>query len=322
VIELTEALKGQATELGFDLVGVAEAGPAPGRNRLRQWLAAGRHGDMEYMARSAHVRADPRLLLDGCRAVVAVALSYHTSQPLSHKLTSPDRVWVSRYAWGRDYHRLLKRRLVRLGHWLQQRVPTCAWRACVDTAPVLERSWAATAGLGWIGKNTCLINRYFGSELFLGVLLVDLALVPDEPASDHCGRCQACLEACPGHALVGDRELDARRCIAYLTVEHPGEITGDRQRTMGRMIAGCDVCQEVCPWNRRARVDLHPEFAPHPSRLAPSLSVLESLSEEDYRTWRQGSPLNRIPFPRFRRNLGIARSNLEGASEAEHGQQQ
>ena len=308
--ELTRALERRALAEGFDLFGVARAGPADPGERLTRWLAAGLHGSMEWMHRTAALRVDPRRLLPGCRSVVAVAMSYHTSLPASRDPGATGTVWISRYAWGRDYHRILKKRLVRLGRWLAEAVPGAAWRACVDTAPILEREWAARAGLGWIGKNTCLINRELGSELFLGILLTDVELVSSAPATAHCGRCTACLEACPTGALPEPGLLDARRCVAYLTVEHRGAIPPDLRPGMGHMVAGCDICQEVCPWTRRAPADLHPEFSPAPHRYRPALADLESLDEEGWRTWRRGSPLNRIPFASLRRNLEIARSNV------------
>jgi len=193
---LTSELKSRAFEEGFDLVGVAEAGPARSAGKLGRWLDAGMHGEMAYMARTRLVRSDPRRLLASCRSVVVVAMSYHCGRPDSSALeVGEGRVWVSRYAWGRDYHRILKKKLVRLGRWLAEQRQDARWRVCVDTAPILEREWGARAGLGWIGKNTLLLNRDFGSELFLGILLTDQHLEPDEPRSDHCGTCTACLDA-------------------------------------------------------------------------------------------------------------------------------
>jgi epoxyqueuosine reductase len=243
-------------------------------------------------------------------------MSYRTGFPPSTTVTAGDgRVWVSRYAWGRDYHRILKKKLVRLGRWLGEQRPGCSWRACVDTAPVLEREWAAHAGLGWIGKNTMLLNRQLGSELFLGLLLTGLDLEPDRARPEHCGTCTACLDACPTQAFVEPQVLDARRCVAYLTVEHHSEIPAELKDGMGVMVAGCDICQEVCPWTRRAPVDLHPEFAPHPDRLHPRLSDLESMTEDEYRSWRRGSSLNRISYRQFRRNLAAARRNQRSCRE-------
>ncbi len=309
---LTADLKQRALDAGFDLVGVAEAGPARTANALERWLGNGMQGEMGYMSRTRRVRSDPRLLLPDCRSVVAVAMSYRCDRPDSTSFEHGDgRVWVSRYAWGRDYHRLLKKRLVRLGRWLAERRPGAQWRACVDTAPVLEREWAARAGLGWIGKNTLLLNRRLGSELFLGILMTDQELAADRPRPEHCGTCTACLEACPTSAFPAPRVLDARRCVAYLTVEHRSGIPSDVRGSVGSMVAGCDICQEVCPWTRRAPADLHPEFAPEAGRFRPLLEDLEKLDREGFREWRRGSALNRIGYPQFRRNLEVARENLD-----------
>jgi epoxyqueuosine reductase len=308
---LTAELKRRALDEGFDLVGVATVGKAQTSEVLRRWIDRGMHGEMGYMARTQRIRCDPRLLLSGCKSVVAVGMSYRCDQPDSTSYDGNDgQVWVSRYAWGRDYHRILKKKLVRLGRWLAEARPKTQWRACVDTAPILEREWAARAGLGWFGKNTLLLNREFGSEIFLGMLLTDQDLEADTPRPEHCGTCTACLDACPTGAFVEPKVLDARRCVGYLTVEHRSAIPDELQRGIGSMVAGCDICQEVCPWTQRAPADLHPEFAPAKNRLRPKLEDLESLDEEGYSHWRRGSALNRIRFEQFRRNLGIARRNL------------
>jgi len=305
-------LKNRALDEGFDLVGIATVGPAETTSHLERWLADGLNGGMGYMAETAVQRSDPRHLLDGCRSVVMVAMSYRSSQPESGAdFDSNHRVWVSRYAWGRDYHRILKKRLIRLGRHLEEHRPGCAWRAVVDTAPLLERAWAAHAGLGWIGKNTMLLNRSLGSELFLGALLTDIELEADAPVTDHCGRCTLCLDACPTDAFPQPYVLDARRCIGYLTVEHRAEIPAELTPAMGNMVAGCDRCNEACPWTKKAPADLHPEFAPAPHRFRPQLADLEALDEEGWKLWRQGSALNRIPFKQLRRSLAVARANME-----------
>jgi len=310
---LTAALKERALGEGFDLVGVASSGDATGREHLTRWFEEGRHGGMAWMARTADLRHDPQRILEGCRTVVAVAMSYRTDRPASTVdfRDNEARVWISRYAWGRDYHKIIKRKLIRIGRWLQEQRPEQAWRACVDTAPILEREWAARAGLGWIGKNTSLLNRTLGSELFLGLLLTTVELVADGPVSDHCGRCTACLDACPSGALPEPRLLDARRCVAYLTVEHRGPVDPELQPFMGAMVAGCDICQEVCPWTIKAPTGLHPEFEPAEHRYRPGLAELKILDEPAYREWRAGSPLNRIPLGQFRRSLAIAYRNLD-----------
>lgn len=309
--ELTTAFKEQALLEGFDLVGIAAAGPATSAAHLEQWLAAGMHGDMAFIERSRSLRSHPSHLLEGCRSVVAVAMSYRTNIAPSWEHLTGDRVWISRYAWGRNYHKILKKKLVRVGRWLSSQLPEVAWRTCVDTAPILEREWAARAGLGWVGKNTMLINRRLGSELFLGLLLTDVDLAPDAVAPDHCGRCTACLDACPTNALVSPGLLDARRCIAYLTVEHRSPIPHELRGPLGRHAAGCDICNEVCPFTRKAPVSVHHEFEPASHRFAPSLGILESLSEPEWLTWRQGSALGRVPFVTLRRTLRAIRSNVE-----------
>lgn len=308
---LTNDLKLQAREAGFDLVGVAAAGASRSAAFLDRWIEAGMHGEMAYMARTRAIRADLENLLPGCRSVVAVAMSYRTAHPESSSFPGDDgRVWVSRYAWGRDYHRILKKKLVRLGRWLAVQRPGVLWRATVDTAPVLEREWAARAGIGWIGKNTLLLNRKLGSEVFLGLLLTDAKLVPDDPLPEHCGRCTACLDACPTRAFPEAKVLDARRCVGYLTVEHRSEVPDSLRAGVGAMIAGCDICQEVCPWTRHAPGDLHPEFQPRDDRHAPPLEQLEDMDEEAYRAWRAGSALTRVSFQQFRRNLKIGRAHV------------
>ena len=311
-------LKDRALAQGFDLVGVAAAGPAESGRHLDDWIAEGRYGGMGYMARTAVQRSHPKHLLAGCRSLLMVAMSYRSSLPSSFSQPPDRRVWISRYAWGRDYHRLIKKRLVQLGRELEERHPGCAWRAVVDTAPLLEREWAARAGLGWIGKSTMLINRRLGSELFLGALLTDVELEPDTPAADRCGTCTACLDACPTAALIEPRVLDARRCIGYLTVEHREEVPADLGPLMDNMVAGCDRCNEVCPWTVKAPADLHPEFRPADHRYRPELADLEALDDEGWRFWRQGSPLGRIPLVQLRRSLAVARTNMErGRPEGE-----
>ncbi len=308
---LSSQLKQMALEDGFDLVGIAAAEKAKGGSALQRWLDEGRHGSMDWMARTAEVRQDPRQVLPGCRSVVAAAMSYRTDRPPSSSFVNraDGRVWISRYAWGRDYHRVMKKKLVRLGRWLEEKHPNAGWRACVDTVPLLEREWAARAGLGWIGKNTSLLNRQYGSEVFLGVLLTDVELDPDDPVTDHCGRCTACMDACPTQAFIEPRLLDARRCIAYLTIEHRGPIEPRLGTAMGSMVAGCDVCQEVCPWTIKAPEGLHPDFEPADHRFRPLLADLEGFDEAAFHAWRSGSPLGRIPYDQFRRSLAQARAN-------------
>ena len=308
-MDLAVELRERAHRL-FHLVGVAPAGPLEGARHLQRWIADGAHGDMGYMARTAQLRGDPRLVLPGCRSVLVVAMSYHHPGPPSTEVMGGGTVWVSRYAAGRDYHKVLKKRLLQLGRWLESQRPGTPWRAFVDTGPVLERELAVLAGLGWMGKNSCLINRNLGSDLFLGVLLLGIDLPPDRPSREHCGRCTACLDACPTGALVAPGVLDARRCIAYLTIEHRAPIPSSFHRPISAMVTGCDICQEVCPWNRKAPAG-HPDFAPVEHRDRPLLHAMEALDEPAYREWTRGSAVKRVSFEMMQRNLRIARSNLD-----------
>ena len=295
--------------LGFDLAGVARAEPLAGAARLREFLAADRHGEMQYLAETAEVRADPSRLLPGARSVVCVAMSYH-DPPEPAAAAPADGVAIARYARRADYHRVLKKRLVALGRFLSARVPGAAWRPAVDSAPVLERELAWRAGLGWIGHNACLINRRLGSELLLGELLTDVELEPGDPEGDHCGACQACLEACPTGALSEAERLDARRCIAYLTVEHRSALPADLARALGPHLFGCDICQAVCPWNRRAEPSCNPALAARPRLARLSAATLASLDEPGWLAVAAGTPLRRLDYPRFRRNLEAVGRNL------------
>ena len=311
---LSEELRRYALhELGFDLAGITDAAPLDGGVRLARWLAAGAHGEMAYMARTAAVRADPQGFLPGARSVVVVALSYRDDLA-SLSDHPPGTVLVARYAQRRDYHGVLRRRLVRLGRLLTARRPGCRWRVAVDTAPLLERELAQRAGLGWIGKNTCLINRQLGSDLFLGELVTDVELAPDAAGRDHCGRCTACLDACPTGAFTGPRFLDARRCIAYLTLEHRSAFQPGEAAAVAYHLAGCDICQDVCPWNRRAPATCDPALAARPHLKAPRLATLIRLDEPGWRQFSAGTPLRRVNFNRFSRNLQAVRCNRKKAS--------
>lgn len=298
----TEDLKTRALEEGFDLVGIARSGPSQSYPALVRWLEEGMEGSMSYMRQHAELRIHPERLLPGCRSLLAVAMSYHNSAPPSTE-TPPGRCRISSYARGRDYHRVMKKKLIRLGAWLSQGRDHLRFRALVDTAPLLEREWARRAGLGWIGKNNMLIHRKFGSELFLGFLLTNLPLEADKETSSHCGTCTACLDACPTQALLSPRLLDARKCIAYLNIEHEGPIDPKLSGKIFPNLVGCDRCNEVCPFNRRAPADLHPEFAPAPHRRLPKIDQLRALDEDGWRKWRMGSSVNRVSFTRFQRTL-------------------
>jgi epoxyqueuosine reductase len=306
-VDLLEHARGA---LGFDLAGVAPAVPLAGAARLLEWLAADRHGEMRYMADTADVRGDPARLLPDARSVVCVAMSYH--DPPEPDDQPDDGVVIARYARRRDYHRVLKRRLVSLGRFLAALLPGARWRAAVDSAPVLERELAWRAGLGWIGRNTCLINRRIGSEVLLGELLTDAELEPGAPEGDHCGSCRACLDACPTGAFTSPGVLDARRCIAYLTIEHRSALPPALAGALGAHLFGCDICQAVCPWNRHAAPSCHPALAVRPPLARLSVASLAALDEPGWLAVAAGSPLRRLDYGRFRRNLEAVRENLSG----------
>jgi epoxyqueuosine reductase len=245
--ELSRGVKRAARELGFDLVGIARAGEVEEAELLDEWLDRGRHGTMRWMERWRDKRVDPRLLVEGCRSVVCVGLVYYRPD---RDAPQPRGTKVARYAWGEDYHRVLKDKLHALLARGRKLDPAFEGRAFTDSGPVMERWWAERAGLGWRGKNTLLLNKRLGSFLFLGELLVRSELEPDAAGVDHCGSCTRCIDACPTGALVAPRELDARRCISYRTIEHRGELAPDEEESVGEWLFGCDVCQDVCPWNR------------------------------------------------------------------------
>ena len=302
--QLADELKRYATqELGFDLVGIAPAEPPPAAPHLAPWLAAGRHGTMSYLAVTAAVRTDPRRFLPGARAVVCVAVSYH-EPPLPAELDPPPgHVLVARFARRRDYHDLFRERLQRLGAFLHTLLPSSQWRVAVDTAPLLEKALAACAGLGWIGKNTLLLHPTLGSELLLGELVTTAPLPPDTPLSSACGTCHACLDACPTGALDAPFQLDARRCISYLTLEHRKALAGDVSPQLASYLAGCDRCQLACPVNRAASLRRAPELAPRPDLACLSLASLQRLDEAGWQRLRRGTPLQRLNFPQFCRNV-------------------
>jgi len=306
--DLTDRVKAFACdELAFDLVGITSAVPPAGAARLEEWLAAGYHGEMAWMADTAGVRRDPGRFLAGARSVVCVAMAYHDRvEPAVG--AEGERVVVARFARRKDYHDVIRPRLARLGRMLADLRPGSRWRTAVDSAPVLERDLAARAGLGWIGKNTCLIDRRLGSELLLGELFTTVELVADAPARGHCGTCTACLTACPTAALVAPGVLDARRCISYLTIEHRSELPSGLAPALAPHLAGCDICQAVCPWNHRAEIRCAAVLAARAHLAAPDLDALLALDERGFLAFSAGTPLRRLAFAQFRRNLDVLRA--------------
>jgi epoxyqueuosine reductase len=312
-------VKQAAEDAGFDLAGIAPANDAPELEYFPEWIAAGHAGEMKYLEarddqgelkRSSLARVAP-----WAQSVVVCAINYNTDHPYSTQVNDPNRGWISRYAWSReDYHEAVLRRLKQVEAALRKSMPddlqaTVVTRSYVDTGPIVERVYAKYAGVGWIGKNTCVINQKKGSWLFLGVILTSLELTPDLPAPDRCGTCTRCLDACPTNAFIGPYKLDGTKCISYLTIEKRGSIPADLRRGMGRHIFGCDICQDVCPWNRKAPVTSAPEFEPRPQLINPALEWLAELSAEQFREVFRGSPVKRAKRVGIRRNAAIAMGN-------------
>jgi epoxyqueuosine reductase len=303
------AVKQRAGELGFDLCGIAPAGAFPELGFLREWLDRGYGGTMGYLPRTAERRGDVRRLMPSARCVIMTGTVYNSDQPYSVEQSDPGVGEVARYARGDDYHQVLKTRLDALLAWMREQHPEpFDARAYVDTGPVQERIYAQYAGLGWIGKNTCVINAEMGSWILLAEIICSLPLEPDSPALDQCGTCTLCLDACPTGAFVGPHVLDATRCISYLTIEYRGEIPEEHRKGIGRHIFGCDICQEVCPWNAMAaRAN-----GRWPSRGALGRLRLEELSadgDEALAELIDGTPLTRAGVKGLRRNLAVALSN-------------
>ncbi len=296
-----------ARDCGFELAGVARAEPVRDRARYHDWVAAGHAGAMGYLTdRRAAVRDDPRRLLPSARSIICVGKVYHTPWPPTADV-GLDRAWISRYAWGADYHDEVRRGLEHLRDLLQDRAGAAfESKICVDTAPLLERSYARLAGLGWIGKNTMLINQRTGSWFFLGELLVSLEIEPDTPPPDRCGTCTACIDACPTAAIV-PAAVDSTRCISYFTIELRGPAPEEHRAGIGTHVFGCDICQDVCPWNRRAPVTTDSAFAPR--QFAPPLEGLACLSEQEFRDTFRGMPVLRARYSGFLRNVAIAMGN-------------
>ncbi len=304
-------IKAKARELGFDLCGIAPVGDFPELTYLPVWLAEGRAGRMTYLNRTARRRADVRQWLPSARSVIVVACFYNTERPYSTEIKDPGVALVARYAWGNDYHRVMTDRLDALVEWLRAAsAEAFDARVSVDTGPVQERVYAQYAGIGWIGKNTCVINPELGSWILLGELVTSLALEPDAPGFDQCGTCTLCLEACPTHAIVEPHVLDARLCLSYLSIEVKGIIPAGQRADMGAHVFGCDICQDVCPYNLREPRVAGPEWAPRAVFDQPRLTDLWSLSDGALEEAIEGTTLVRRGVAGLRRNLAVALGNL------------
>ncbi|MGC1450128.1 MAG: tRNA epoxyqueuosine(34) reductase QueG [Candidatus Sulfotelmatobacter sp.] len=319
ISDVKAIVKRAAEAAGFDLAGVAPAADASELNYFPQWIASGHAGEMKYLEardqQGSLKRASLGRVAPWARSVVVCAINYNTENPYSTQVRDPSRGWISRYAWSReDYHEAVLRRLKQVESALRESVPaeaqsTLTTRSYVDTGPIVERVYAKYAGVGWIGKNTCIINQNRGSWLFLGVILTSLELAPDLPAPDRCGTCTRCIEACPTDAILAPYQLDSHKCISYLTIEKRGSIPDDLRAGIGHHVFGCDICQDVCPWNRKAPASKAPEFEPRPGLVNPALAWLAEMTPEEFRAVFRGSPVRRTKRSGLRRNVAIAIGN-------------
>ena len=305
--ELTDRVRRRSIDLGFDLVGFAPADPLEGAEFYARWVALGFAGEMGYLERNLDKRADPARLVPGARSVICLGMHYYQE---SAEAPRPLAGRMARYARGDDYHDLLKDRLAQLWSWIESETGSApAGRYYVDTAPVLERELSRRAGLGWWGKNTCLINRWQGSYFLLGEIVTDLEFAWDEPAVDHCGTCTRCLDACPTDAFPEPYVLDARRCISYLTIELKGPIPTDLRPLMDNWVFGCDICQEVCPWNRKAAPVREPGLAARPGLEAPDLTELMAMDRDAFNARFRRNPAKRPKYRGLLRNVAVALGN-------------
>ncbi len=328
---LTQIVKEHARSLGFDAVGIvalplSNNEPSQSRSpsgfieqlqtRLEEWLTRGYHATMHWMAKNPSRRSDPTVVLPGCRSLIVVGMNYYTDHDADE---SEQAGRIARYAWGKDYHLILQERLQLLEDFLHTTIPGIQTRSYVDTGPVMEKPWAQQAGLGWIGKHTNLVSSEFGSWLLLGEILTTESFVPDEPASDLCGSCTLCIQACPTGAIVEPYILDAERCISYLTIEYRGDDTDlppERHKQVGNRIFGCDDCIDICPFNVNAKATNEEGFSPLPWTLHPELSDLLQANKEDFLRKTKDSPIRRSKFDGFQRNVRRSLKNTSAPSSS------
>jgi epoxyqueuosine reductase len=309
----------QAEKLGFDGLRITDTQLGPASERLQEWLAEGRHGHMEYMQRHADLRSNPQLLVPGTVRVICVSMNY--LPPESNfdtewqRLGDPSQAVVSMYARGRDYHKVLRNRLQDFAKAVEEKIGAFGYRVFTDSAPLMEVELARKAGLGWRGKHTLLLNRESGSTFFLGEILVDVPLPLDQEQEDHCGTCQACIDSCPTRAITAPYQLDARRCISYLTIENPEAIPVEFRSAMGNRVYGCDDCQLICPWNKFAKRSQLPDFAQRHGLGQASLLHLWSWTAAEFEQRHEGSAIRRIGYSRWRRNLAVAMGNALASPE-------
>jgi len=302
----TELVRQFATNLGFDVCGFASVGePIDPENRLNKWIAAGYHADLDWLTRTVATRQDVRLKLPGAQTVVVLAKNYYSERPTPPKGSAR----VARYAWGRDYHRVLRRPLIRLAQYIDTFGNGAKSYASIDAGPIMERAWAQRAGVAAIGKNSLGLRRDLGSWFFLATILTNVSFQPDVPAEEICGTCTLCIDACPTRAIVAPRVVDAGRCISYQTIENRGEVPREIAEAHGDWVFGCDICQEVCPWNRFAKSTSDPAFLPRPGQANPTINSLITMTDSDFHTRFAGSPLRRAKRTGMLRNARIVRAN-------------
>jgi epoxyqueuosine reductase len=316
--QIAARVKQAAHEAGFELAGIAPVRDFAELNHFPHWIEAGHAGEMKYLEARDDAgqlkRSSLRSTAPWARSVMVCAINYNTAHPYSTQVADSGRGWISRYAWSReDYHDAVMRRLRAVESWLRNQAggesAALQTRCYVDTGPLVERVYAKYAGVGWIGKNTCILNQKLGSWLFLGVILTSLELAPDLPAPDRCGSCTRCIDACPTAAFIAPYQLDSNKCIAYLTIEKRGAIPEEMREGMGRQVFGCDICQDVCPWNRKAPVTNAEEFQAREGLVNPALEWLAEMSAEEFREKFRGSPIRRAKRSELRRNAAIAMGN-------------
>jgi epoxyqueuosine reductase len=309
-VSLTKSIKDKALEIGFDLVGISPVDSFPENQFYKEWLARGFAGEMKYMERDPEKRENVRNILHEAKSVISCGMNYNTDYPYSIDQTDKNRGWISRYAWGDDYHDVMNERLLLLeGHVREIAPKDIKSRLYVDTGPVLERVYGKYSGIGWYAKNTCIINQDIGSWIFLGEIITDIELDYDSPVPDRCGTCTMCLDACPTNALRNPYVLDSNLCISYLTIEFRGKIPFDLRERMDNNIYGCDICQDVCPWNRKAKVSESESFQPRNPLYNPDLVYISQLSIEEFRKVFKHSPIKRAKRKGFIRNVIIAMGN-------------
>ncbi len=310
--QLAQQIKVWGKELGFQKVGICDVDLSEHEAALQKWLDAGYHGSMDWMARHSMMRARPHELLPGTVRVISVRMDYLPPEAqFASNLANKSHAYISRYALGRDYHKLVRKQLNKLGKLIEQEVGQYGYRPFVDSAPILERPLAQKAGLGWTGKHSLILDQDCGSWFFLGELLIDLPLPVDEPSVDQCGKCKACITSCPTQAIVEDKVVDARRCISYLTIEFDGVIPEEFRKPMGNRIYGCDDCQLVCPWNRYADITEQDDFHRRDSFKNPDLVDMFNWDEATFLKNMEGSAIRRIGHIQWLRNIAVALGNAE-----------